>query len=234
MRWRILVILLLFSNLLLAKEWRSLRIYQKTTQKESLSASDWLKSDRINNTIIWHRANVYNLENNLPQEYSKIVQRRDFYEWLYKALDDKKHEILWVKMAHFISKKMHLLEVFPYSLFSKKRIKQYAFNGSETVFKNAFQELKELYHLKSILKGEEANNWDNNILKQEQYIWLDSIYKNIKEKDLKTLHRIAKGTFLYSLVVPKPIRFHDNLSNAKHRLDYAISQLKPYCKEAYK
>ena len=33
--------------------------YQKDTQQEKLSPSDWLKSDRIRNTMIWQQANIF-------------------------------------------------------------------------------------------------------------------------------------------------------------------------------
>ncbi len=101
-----------------------------------LPPSDWLKCDRTRNTIVWQEANVFNLKNNSPQEYQNISQRRDFYKWLFNELNKKEHEVIWVKMAYFISKRMRLTEVFPYSVFSKKGIKTYARQGSKTVFNN--------------------------------------------------------------------------------------------------
>ena len=234
MRWILFFFIIIFNNPLSAKEWKSIKIYQKTTQKEILSPSDWLRCDRIKNTIIWQQANTYNLKNNLSKEYESIVQRRDFYEWLYKEAEKKGYEVIWIKMAHFISKKMQLMEVFPYSIFLKKKTKTYAKLGSKTVFNNAFNELQKLYQSKVILKSEEAIAWDKSILKEEQYVWIDSIYKAMDTKSLKNLERIAKGKFLYGLIVPKQIRFKGELSHAKARYNYAIEVLKPYCKNRYK
>ncbi|MEP1487723.1 MAG: hypothetical protein ABJK28_04790 [Algibacter sp.] len=120
MRLLLFFIILLSSHTVFAKEWKSLNCYQKTTQEKELSSSDWLKSDRLKNTLLWEQVNTYNLQNNLPQEYQSIVERRDFYKWLYQKLDKETHQVYWVKMAHFISKKMHLIEVFPYAFFTKK------------------------------------------------------------------------------------------------------------------
>lgn len=234
MRWIILFSITIFNTTVWAKEWKSLKHFQKETQKKALSSSDWLKKDRLKNTLTWQNANHYNLNNTLSKEYINIVQRRDFYFWLYTELEKKGHDILWVKMAHFISKKMYLLEVFPYSIFSKKNIKGYANQGSETVFNNVFSALKALYINPDILTGNEALDWDISILRQEQFIWIDSIYKTIDTKSLKTLERIAKGKFLYGLVVPKPVRFNGKLLDAQSRYDYALEVLKPYCKNRYK
>lgn len=232
MRW--IIFFLFLNNTLYAKEWRSFRAYQKETQKEVLGFSDWLKSDRINNTTVWYQANIFNLQNNLPQEYKSIVQRRDFYKWLYELFDNRKHEVAWVKMAHFISKKMHLMEVFPYSIFIKKNIKDYAKKGSELVFDNAFKELKTLFNSDVILTSSEAKAWDKTILYKEQYQWLDGIYKEMDYKSLKTLERIAKRKSIYSWIVPKAIGFEGNLSNPEARYTYAVEVLKPYCENAYK
>ncbi|SFZ92854.1 hypothetical protein SAMN05428642_1021039 [Flaviramulus basaltis] len=231
-RWIVFLFLFMLNNTLYAKEWESLKAYQKITQKENLSPSDWLKRDRNENTLVWKEANIFNLKNNLPKEYTSIIQRRDFYKWLYSEISNKGHEILWINMAYFISKKMHLMEVFPYSIFSKRKIKTYAREGSETVFNNAFAELNKLYNSKFILKEEKALEWDKSILKKEQYIWIDSVYKKMDAKSFKTLESIARGEFLYGLLVPKSIRFNGDLSNAESRYQYAINKLKPYCENA--
>ena len=160
------------STSLFAKEWRYLNTYQKATNCNELLPKDWLKKDRLQNTGVWHQANAYNLSNNLPEEYITLTQRRDFYVWMFTELDKKQHEVIWVKMAHFISKKMHLMDVFPYSMFSKKEIKNYAKLGSEEVFNNAFVELLTLYQSDVIYNNDKALQWDIAILKKEQYDWI--------------------------------------------------------------
>ncbi|WOD42533.1 Insecticidal toxin complex protein [Hwangdonia lutea] len=235
MRWKnLFIIIIIFSNSVSAKEWRNLKTYQKTTQKQNLSSSDWLKSDRLKNTLVWQRANHYNLIHNLPKEYSNINQRKAFYMWLYNELDKKGHEVVWVKMAHYISTKLRTMESFPFAIFTSKRILKYANSGSELVFNDAFVSLNSIYQSHKIFTGNNAVQWDRDMLYKEQYFWIAPIYKTMDERSLKKFQRIAKGTFLYAWVVPKAIRFKGNLSKAEARYKYAFDTLRAYCKNRYK
>ncbi|MEP3836086.1 MAG: Insecticidal toxin complex protein [Algibacter sp.] len=233
-RWSFLLLLVILNTSAYAKEWKNLKTYQKATNQNTITASHWLKTDRVNNTLVWQNANVYNLKHNGFQEYENIQQRRDFYKWLYTLLDKKGHEVNWVQMAHYISEKMRLFDAFPYTLFFNKDIKQYVYLGNKTVFNNAFPKLRALHKSPIILKGKDAENWDCDILKEEQYNWIQEVYKVMDIKSLKTLKRIAKGQGLYSLVVPKSVRFTGELANPEDRYHYAIKVLKPYCKNRYK
>ena len=105
MRLIIIFFAITLTSSVFAKEYKSYKQFQKETKKEKLSSSDWLKRDRLSNTITWQNANHFNLINKFSSEYINIVQRRDFYSWLNIELTKKGHEIVWVKMAHFISKK---------------------------------------------------------------------------------------------------------------------------------
>ena len=142
MRWIIILAFFVFNNSISAKEWRNLEAYQKITQKQNLSPSDWLKSDRLKNTQVWQQANQYNLNHNLPNQYTKIKQRKAFYKWLYLELDKKGHEVVWVKMAHYISTKLRKMESFPYAIFTSKKILKYANMGSKLVFNKCFCRVK--------------------------------------------------------------------------------------------
>jgi len=213
------------------KEWKSLKSFQKATNLERLTNTDWLKSDRKRNTITWKNANAHNLKHNLSKEYMSMAQRRDFYNWIHSELENRGHEVLWPRMAHLISAKLHMVDVFPYNIFIKKKIKVYSRQGSEVVFDNAFPMLSEMMGSDVVLKGEEALKWDQDILYKEQYIWLEEIYASVDAKTLKTIDRIAKGRFLYGLVVPKAIRFEGDIAVAKMRYNYAVHTLREYCKQ---
>jgi len=228
MKYVLLCLFICFSNSIHSKEWKNLKTYQKTTQRIHLSASDWLKKDRKRNTLIWKKANAYNLEVNLPREYTSIIQRRDFYKWIFNELNDKGHEVLWPAMAHYISNKLRLVNTFPFNLLTRKKVKHYSYQGSEVVFNNAFQTLRELINSQVILKGESAIKWDSKLLRREQFEWLETIYKTIDERSLKTIDRIAKGKFLYAFVLPKKLRFKGDISKAEVRYNYAFNILKPY------
>lgn len=234
MRFKLLFLIILVHSSLFAKEWNSLSVYQSTTGNTELSVSDWLRKDRVRNTAKWQNANRHNLAHNLSNEYQTMVQRRDFYAWLYLELDKKGHDLAWIGMAYFISKKMHLMEVFPYAIFVRKKIKNHARQGSDAVFIEAFGELHKLFVSDKIYKDESALQKDKEILKKEQFVWIEDIYKNMDAKSLKTLSRIAKGKGLYGLLVPKPTRFKGDLSKAQSRYNYAVEILRPYCVARYK
>jgi len=126
------------------------------------------------------------------------------------------------------------MQVLPYSMFSNKKIKHYASQGSHIVFDNAFTELRKLFYSSKAMAADEALVWDRLILKEEQYHWVENIYKTIDVKSLKKLERIAKGKFLYGLLMPKQVKFKGNLFNAQTRYNYALEVLRPYCEKAYK
>lgn len=214
-----------------AKEWKNLKAYQKVSLNEKLPPSDWLKSDRKQNTLVWQNANTYNLTNNKPEEYKTIIQRRDFYTWFNAQIKAKGHEVVWPKMAYFISHKLRLIESFPHNIFTSKALKGYANKGSETVFNNAFSLLEQLWASQTILKGDAALQWDESILKKEQYIWIEDIYKTMDKSTVKKIERMAKGKFLYGLVVPNAIRFEGDISKAEDRFQYAMNTLRVYCKD---
>jgi len=220
----------LWSFKSVAKEYKSLKSYQKETNKSTLQPQDWLKSDRKHNTLVWMNANRHNLLNNNPQEYQTLKQRKDFFDWMDAELNAKGHEVVWPRMAYFISNKLRLLESFPYQTLTSRKIKDYAMDGSNAVFFNSFVMLKELYESEEILKGVKADEWDKEILKKEQYDWIFDVYKTIDDKSLKHIERIAKGKSFYSIFVPKQIRFEGDISNADDRYSYAFHKLREYCK----
>lgn len=234
MRVKLYFIVGMLSVSCYASEWPSLKAYQKQTGRTELTSSDWLKSDRKNNTIVWQQANAYNLENQLPEEYQSIPERRDFYEWYYKSMEAKGHEVIWPKMAHYISKKLRLTKAFPFSLFTKKSVKEYAYQGSEKVFNSVFLKLKVVYNSSKELQYTAAIEWDKEILYSEQYHWLQEIYSDIDAKTLKTIKRMSQGKGFYALLVPSEIRFKGNITDAKTRYEYALGTLRDYCKAHYK
>lgn len=233
MNWKLSFLLVLTSCSLHAKEWKTLKIYQQKTHQETLSSSDWLTSDRKNTTMVWQLANKSNLENNLPNQYENIVQRRDFYNWLYKEVDRQGHEVVWFKMVHFISKKLRVMETFPNTIFVNKKLMGYANSCSEIIFKNAFNEINKLLKSSQPLITNQALQWDKEILYKEQYIWVDSIINSIDAKSERKIENILSGKFLYRFLVPKEIRFSDHLSNKADRYNYAVKKLRAYCEENY-
>ena len=224
---------LLNLNRAFGKEYQSLKDFQKQTGLNELTASDWLKSDRKRHTQVWHEANIYNLNNQKPFEYITIVQRRDFYEWLYHCLEEKNSDVVWPKMAHYISKKLGLTKAFPFNVLTKKSVQKYAYQGSETVFNNAFELIAQLVNSTNNSKGKDALEWDETFLHKEQYVWLSEIYSDVDDETLKTITKMAKGKGFYALLVPKAIRFEGDIKNAEKRYEYALNKLRTYCKKHY-
>jgi len=223
------VLALSFSISTYAKEWKSLCQYQKITHKTKLSPSDWLASDRRQNTLIWQHANVFNLSNDRPQKYLSIKERRDFYVWIDHEFQLKGHEVNWQKMAYYIASKMRMTETFPHCMLTPRKVKMYARLGSEVVFNNAFEKLKALFSSDDILKGKEALKWDKMMLHFEQFEWVESIYKNIDARSLKQIKRMTSGKFWYALAVPRKLRFKNDISSPEERYSYGLHILRPYC-----
>lgn len=229
-----LVLVYSFSISIYAKEWKSMSQFQKTTQNLTLPDSDWLRSDRIKNTLVWQKANAYNLIHNNFQEYLTIIQRRDFYVWIDHEFKVKGHDVIWQRMACYISGKLKILESFPHEMLISKNVKAFVQLGSEVIFNKAFEELKSLYLYSGVLKENEALKWDQDMLHDEQFIWVESIYKIIDEKSLKKIKNMAKGKFLYAFLVPKAIRFKGDISEPNERYLYAINVFRPYCNSQLK
>ena len=234
MRIFLIVLTLSVSFSIHAKEWKNLKQYQKSTKNKELSSSDWLTSDRTKNTLVWQQANVYNLFNNKPQEYQTIRERRDFYIWIDLEFEKKGHEVIWPKMALYITCKLRSLETFPKRILISKRVIEHSFEGSLVVFENAFERLKNLYNNNKSLKKADAFKWDHAMLKDEQYVWVENVYNKIDQKSLKQIEHVIRGDFLYTFVIPKAIRFKDDISNPEDRYQYAINVFRPYCINHYK
>ncbi|MDO7173817.1 Insecticidal toxin complex protein [Mariniflexile sp. AS56] len=220
---------LFISNLsIYAKEWRSLKAYQEATKQEMLLPSDWLKSDRTHNTGVWEMANAYNLEKNQPQEYSSLASRRDFYKWVQTEVEKRGHQVVWFKMVQFISSKLRVMETFPNVIFVNKKIMTYAQSCSETIFKNSFIEISNLFKLTSVLNEVTGLEWDKRILYKEQYVWVDGFINSIDTRSLNKIETILEGKCLYGVFVPKEIRFTGDLDNKEMRYEYALNKLRLY------
>jgi hypothetical protein len=184
----------------------------------------------MQNTVVWQNANAYNLTNNIPQGYSTIRQRRDFYTWYTIQIKAKGHEVVWPSMAYYISLKLRLIDTFPHLLLTSKKLKVYANEGSEFVFNEAFEALNTLFVSDKILIREEAFNGDKVMLSKEQFEWIERIYKTMDSRSIYKIGCMAKGKFIYSLIVPKAIRFNGDISKADDRYSFALNILRVYCK----
>ncbi|MDO6854362.1 Insecticidal toxin complex protein [Cellulophaga lytica] len=233
MRYLVTLILFFFCVDSSAAEWKNFKAYQQKTGRNTLLPKDWLKKDRLKNTVTWQQANSFNLKNNSFLEYQTIKQRRDFYKWYALSIEKKGHKVVWPRMAHFISAKLNLATHYPYKMFLKNDVIDAAKIGSEKVFNSAFLSMYNLYSNTTVLNEKESLAWDKAILYKEQHIWVKEVYDTLNEKTLKRLAHIAKGKFVYAVVVPKKLRFKGCLASAQERYTYAMQTLRKHCENSY-
>lgn len=218
-------------NILLAQEWNNLRVYKKETGFSKLKEGCWLKRDRKNQTIIWHQANLFNLQSSTGHlQYKSIQQISDFYNWFDTERKKQGHEILWIGISSIATGQLAKIEHFGIRTFiiNNKNIVQFANDGSLAVLKYAFPQLKRVYFSTEIIKGNAAKNWDLKFGQKEQCIALDSCYLKLTAKDLHKLERMAKGKGIYNLGIPKKLRFEGKIENCNDRFEHGLNKLIPY------
>lgn len=211
-----------------AQEWKSLKVYKKETDQDNLANGNWLKKDRKRNTRVWQAANAFNISNKQANlKYTNIHQIRDFYRWFDEDRKEKKHETNWVGIAAIAADNLSKLDNVFVKIFvtNNKEIQAFAKNGSRKVFDFAIPELKKIYGLENPIVGNEAEKWDYKYGKIEQCDILSSIYNNLSEKAINKLQKMAEGRGVYSLVIPKELRYKGNLKSCETRYEYSVSKL---------
>jgi hypothetical protein len=216
-----------------AQEWKNIRAYKKETGREDLAEGHWLKKDRKRNTLVWKAANAFNISNEEANlKYKSIHQIRDFYIWFDEVRKEKKHEINWVGIAAIAAGNLAKLDNSFVKIFvtNDKEIQAFAEQGSREVFDFAIPELKKIYFLEQPKVGQEAQKWDYKYGRIEQCDILSTIYNNLSDKAIKKLQKMAEGKGIYSLVIPKELKFKGDLKNCETRYDYSINTLVEYYK----
>ncbi len=226
-----LFLFLLSSNLILSQEWKNLKSYQKETNNIVLKDGCWLKKDRKNKTSVWKNANVYNLlEKGGYLKYITIKEKRDFYIWFDEIRIKQGHDIKWIGIASIAANQLSKLNTFFVKGFivRNKEIIYFTQIGSKKVFAFAFPKMKNLYTSSTPLKGKEAKFWNQKYGLTEQCEVLEPLFQNLSQKALNKLERIAKGKGIYSLGVPKKLRFIGNIDDCKNRYNHGINTLLPH------
>jgi len=226
-----LLIILLHVHIAYAQEWKNLKQYKKDTGNSILGDGCWLIKDRKNKTDIWHHANQYNLKTDKGSEkYISIGQKRDFYLWYDEEIKRKHHEIKWIGIASVAANQLSKVDVkfIRFFIIRNKEVVSFLEKGSHNVFDFAFTHLKEVYFSSVILKGKEAVYWDTKYGLEEQCQILDPLYKKLSVKAIKKLERMAKGKGLFSLDVPKSIKFEGEITDCENRFKHGMNKLFPY------
>ena len=107
-------------------------------------------------------------------------------------------------------------------------IVSFVHKGSKDVFSFAFPKLKTIYFSEELITGQEAINWDENYGRIEQCEVLNPLYKDLSERSLKQLNRMAKGKGIYNLAIPKGLKFEGELMDCEHRYKHGINKIYKY------
>ena len=224
------LLLLLNSDFAFAQEWKNIRSYKKETKKLTLSDGCWLKKDRKRRTATWKKANQYNLTlKDGNEKYETISQIRDFYAWFDKERIELDHEIQWIGIASFATQQLSKLDsgFLHFFIVRNNELKLFANEGSKKVFAYTFPKLKELYFSNIPIQGISAKKWDKNHSTNEQCIILAPIFEKLSKKAYQKLDRIIKGKGIYSIGVPRKLRFDGELNDCQARIKYGREKILP-------
>lgn len=219
----ILLILLLFllqTPIVTAQEWKSLKVYRKETGQTTLQDGCWLKKDRLRNTEVWNKANLFNLAvENGNRKYSTLSEMRDFYHWFDQEIKKKGHEIKWIGIAEIVANQLSNLDYgfVRMVVVRNQEVVDFANNGCTDVLAYAFPKLKEVYFSSEILKGKTADDWDTAYGRNEQCVILEPLYKELSSKALRKLDRMAKGKGIYTFAVSKEMKYQGSIEDCESR-----------------
>jgi len=218
-----IIMFILSTNLAMSQEWRNNKSYRKQTGNITLLDGCWLKKDRIKQTDVWKNANRFNLSlKNGNLRYKTISQIRDFYRWFDCERIKRGHEISWIGIAGLVAGELSKLDngFIRYFIVRNKDVVNFANEGSTKVLAFAFPQLNRLFFSQQIIKGIDAENWDHAYGMNEQCLILDSLYAKLSPKALCKLDRMAKGKGIFSLGVPKRLRYAGSIDDCKARYEH--------------
>ncbi len=222
---------LLNTNQSVAQEWKSLKAYQKETGESSLREGCWLKKDRTNFTEKWAQANLFNLSSeNGNRKYKTISQIRDFYLWFDLEREQLGHEIKWIGIASIAAGQLAEMDkkFIRNFVVRNSEVVKFANEGSKAVFAFAFPLLKKVYFSDTIIKGSDAVSWGLDYGKAEQCQILNPLYVRLSPKALQKLTQMAKGEGIFSLGIPKVLKFEGQINDCQARFEHGINKLLPF------
>ncbi len=222
------------------KEYKSERQFARQnkgkTWDKDRGQGDWLKTDRLQNTALWKNANDFNIKQDKGyKEYTKISQRRDFYQWFQTSTEQQGSTTMWAGAAAIVAGQMAQVEdpITSWVLGIGKDIVDFVHAGNKAIFNDVFGDLKQLYNKGksgSPLKGETAKLWDANILYKEQFIIVQPIYQKQTAATIMQLSRMAKGEGLYGAgyLFQEELKFKGNILNPQDRYNHGMNRVVPY------
>jgi hypothetical protein len=226
------ILLLIFFNLShqfsFSQEWKNLSTYKKVTGHVKLENGNWLKKDRIKNTVVWSLANQYNLTiENGNLKYQSISEIRDFYSWFDTERKKQGHDVIAFGVAALVAGQLSNFDNFFVRtiVVSNKDVVYFGNEGSKRVLAYFYPLIKEIYFSKKTLKGQAAKDWDIYIGQIEQCEIVEPIYNELPTKAINKLERMAKGKRIYRLKVKKELRYVGDIKDCKARYNHAFTKL---------
>jgi hypothetical protein len=224
-------VFLMSINFAFAQEHRNLKSYGKETGNSFLQDGCWLKKDRKRKNEVWSKANLYNLSiKSGNTKYKTIRQIRDFYLWFDFEREKLGHEINWIGIASIAAGQLSKLDngVIRFVFVRNKELVKFANEGSIKVLEFTFPLLNEVYFSTELIKGKDAENWDLENGMIEQRTILEPLYKKLSHRALKKLNRMAGGKGLFSLKVPKELRYVGSIEDYQTRFEHSINKMIPF------
>lgn len=220
-----------------AQEWKNLRQFRLQTGRHDLSAGEWLKYDRKNNTTRWVNANTYNLRrDDCAKKYPCIAQKRDLYRWADQTRLQNRHEVQWAGVAYLITSKMAVLDrrIVRWAFVGNRQLVRFLFQSNELILQNIRPELAQICDGKSPMTGRAAVAWDSATIYKEQCIVLDTLYERQPVRVIHKFNRIVNGKGIYALVIPPGMRMHNDVANCKNRCYYGLVTMRKYYRQHVK
>jgi len=163
------------------------REYPAGTDATRLHQGDWLVNDRVHATARWQTANLLNLVNQRPHEYTQPHERRDFYLWVYNYTSGLGFETRWPLAAYLVASGAARLS---YGTPFENDVQVAARRGNQIIFDDVFPKLRALV-TGPPLKGAAAQAWDAQTLSEEQEL-IQAMYTSTSSKTVDQFGRYAR------------------------------------------
>ena len=187
------------------QQWRgtapaTIQCKEVPQDKDIRGKQDWTTADRISNTKRWQNACLTNLNAVDSSQYTRIVERRDFYKWFYEFTASQGYTTRWALAASVVANGAHqvadidddFLNAFANEELglANVELRGYMREGNQVIFDNVLPKLKKLID-GGPLKGAAALKWDMQVLAEEQTM-IHPLYTKMSKDSLQQLDDIAR------------------------------------------
>lgn len=163
---------------------------------------DWTASDRTGRTQRWKDACYANLMALRNTEYTRVIERADFYWWFYNHTTALGCTTRWALAAAIVATGVNeMVDLSPFmesngSLFGTMSNELQAFGreGNQVIFDNVFPKLRRLLvnaERNGPMTGPAALQWDMQILSEEQTL-IQPLYNGLSPEARRQIENIVR------------------------------------------